>query len=805
MGTVLSLRSLRTSGVLLGVLALVLTCVPGPLTANAAATGWSSAVSVDPPHGSPRAISCASASFCAEVDTNGDAFTYNGTTWSAGVRIDFSSLGEVFPVTLNSVSCATASFCAAVDQAGNALMYDGTRWSPPIAIDSDILSSVSCPSTTFCAAVDHSGYVATYTGSGWSHPTLVDPGSAGAPRFVSCTSASFCAVVRGGGAVTYNGTSWSASTAIVLGPIMYGVSCASSAFCVAEGLYGFSGAASILFNGSTWSGASSGGAGVAVSCPSATFCAAVDGFGGASTYNGTTWHATSGLAYGFGSVSCASATFCMASGVANSVPVGTRGSTVSDNGATFRYDGSTWSSPVAVDPIGGGAGSVSCPVVGFCAEVAAGMDASVLSNGTWSFSSYVDNFNVSVRPAVSCVSTTYCLAVNNAGDVLTYNGTTWSTPISIDGGGGLAAVSCASTTFCVAVSASGDYVAYNGAGWSLPQAIDAGGDGFVAISCPTAAFCMALDYRGRSLTYNGSTWSSPANTSVGGNGGVSCPTSTFCIAVAGGAATTYSSGAWSPAVNLAGAVYTMSSVSCASPSFCATVDSGGFVRYFNGSVWSAGSQLSPAGVVGSLSCPAANYCVAIDAVGNAYTYGAAAPAVLPVLSKGPTISGTHRVGHRLTCRVTYIGATSVVFHWKRNGKAVGAAKATYVLTAKDYKTHLACTAQATSAAGSTAVSTSGRVLIRLGSPLALVRHQHATVAGTVRGGRTVKARVGRWTPKATSYTYQWLLAGKPIRHATHAAFAIPKADKGKRLSVKVVAHRRGYGNGSTISKSVVVG
>ena len=812
MGNVRSSRRLGTTGSLLGILAMVLTGVVGPVTtATAAAAGWTSAVSVDPPHGNPNSVSCPSSSFCAEVDTNGNAFLYNGTSWSAGLRIDSSSLGERFPVKLNAVSCASAALCVAVDQGGSAVMYDGTRWSAPIPIDSDILSSVSCPSTTFCAAVDHSGYVMTYNGAAWSHPTLVDPGDAGAPRFISCTSTSFCALVHGGAAVTWNGSVWSAATSIDLGPIMYGISCASSSFCVAEGFHGFSGAEAIVYSGGTWSAASSAGGGVAVSCTSLTFCVAVDASGGASSYNGTTWHATTGLAYGFGSVSCASTTFCVASGVANSVLVGGGGHTVSDNGAAYVYNGSTWSSPVAVDPSGGGAGSVSCPTTTFCAEVAPGMDASALVNGSWVFSSYVDNFNVSLTPAVSCVSPTYCVAVNNAGDALTWNGTTWSAPTSVDGGGGLAAVSCVSTTFCVAVSSSGDYVAFNGSGWSLPQTIDPSGNGLVAVSCAATTFCQALDYSGRSLTYNGSGWSSPTPASAGGYGGLSCPTTTFCVAVASGSVSTYSSGTWSAVSNIAGPVYTMSAVSCASTTFCASVDSGGFARYFTGGSWSAGVQIGPAGAIGSISCPAPTFCVAIDAVGNAYTFtgtssgGSSPPAATspPVLVKAPAISGTARVGHKLTCKVSYTGATSVAFHWKRNGKPVGKAKATYVLTAKDYKKHLTCTAQATNSVGSSAVSTSHSVLVRLGS--ALKRHKAPTLAGKVRAGLTVSVHLGTWSPKAGSFTYQWLLAGKPIRHATHARFTIPRADKGKRLSVKVVAHRSGYGSGSAVTKSVVVG
>ncbi|MDX6229850.1 MAG: hypothetical protein QOI76_3240 [Frankiales bacterium] len=806
MGDDLSHRHPRSPRLVLPVLVGLVLAVLGPLTsANAVPTGWSSPATIDPPHRTPTSISCPSSTFCAEVDAVGNAFTYNGTTWSAAVRIDNTALGEQFPVRLNSVSCASASFCAAVDELGNATTYNGSTWSTPVNIDSQRLGSVSCSSATFCAAVDHFGYVMTYNGSSWSRPTLVDPGDAGGPRFVSCPSASFCAVMRSAGVVTYNGASWSSSTALGIGPIVYGISCASSTFCVAEGVSGFSGAAATTFNGSTWSTPSAAGAGLSVSCPSSSFCAAGDAFGGVATYNGTSWTAPTNIANSLVSVSCPSSTFCAASGVANPVPVGGNGHTVSDYGAVYTYDGATWSSPTAVDPGGGGPGSVSCPSTTFCAAVAPGMDGLVYRSGAWTFDSYIDNFNVeTVAPAVSCVSATFCMAVNEAGDALTYNGNAWSAPDNIDGARGLTAVSCPAAAFCMAVSDAGDALAYNGSTWSLPTTIDADGNGLASVSCPTATFCVALDNSGKTLTYNGTTWTAPSTTIAAGSGGISCPTTTFCVAVSGGSAASYSGATWSSPVNIGGIA-----VSCATPTFCATVDSGGYAHIFNGSTWSAPNHVDIAAAISAISCPTASFCVATDIVGNAYTYGGAPPppvltppAAVPVLTGGPLVSGTPRVGHTLTCHASYAGATSVVYHWKRNGVTVGAARAKYALKAVDRKTHIRCTAQAGNAAGLSEVSTSRTLTIRLGSPL--VKHKAPSISGTAKVKSTVRAKVGTWTPKATSYSYQWLLGGKAIRHATHSSFTIPKQDKGKRLSLKVTAHRAGYANGSAISKTIKI-
>jgi hypothetical protein len=49
------------------------------------------------------------------VGSSGDAFTFNGTSWSSPKVIDPNGI-------LESVSCPTARFCAAVDYAGKVIV-----------------------------------------------------------------------------------------------------------------------------------------------------------------------------------------------------------------------------------------------------------------------------------------------------------------------------------------------------------------------------------------------------------------------------------------------------------------------------------------------------------------------------------------------------------------------------------------------------------------------------------------------------------------------------------------------------------
>ncbi len=83
--------------------------------------------------------------------------------------------------------------------------------------------------------------------------------------------------------------------------------------------------------------------------------------------------------------------------------------------------------------------------------------------------------------------------VGNAGNALTFDGTTWSTPTSIDPDGrGLSSVSCPSTTFCAAVDRSSRVLTFDGSSWTAPALLeDPFGRSLSAVSCATSTFCVA--------------------------------------------------------------------------------------------------------------------------------------------------------------------------------------------------------------------------------------------------------------------------------------------------------------------------
>jgi hypothetical protein len=65
------------------------------------------------------------------------------------------------------------------------------------------------------------------------------------------------------------------------------------------------------------------------------------------------------------------------------------------------------------------------------------------------------------------------------------------------------------------------------------------------------------------------------------------------------------------------------------------------------------------------------------------------------------------------------------------------------------------------------------------------------ISGKAKVGKTLKAKVGTWKPKP-KFTYQWYANGKAIKGAKKASLKLKKAQKGKRITVKVTATKKGY-------------
>jgi hypothetical protein len=392
-----------------------------------------------------QSVSCVSVTFCMAVTAAGQAFTFSGSTWSGPVADGLS--GAEF------ISCTSDTFCGAGGSNGATALFTGSGWSPPQqafpagqtvtgmacadqtcavvgggfqgqantyaageantlvsgtwtgALRVDVaggINSLSCPATSFCAAVTVGGDVVTGHPGGWQAPVhLADA----ALTAVSCTSATFCLASAGDGQQwTYDGAHWTSTLAATSDRLRTeGLSCVSPTFCVASGDLGLS-----VFNGATWS------------TPAAA---------------GPVWD----------SVSCATTTFCAASSLSN-------------NGYGFStiFDGKSWSAPAGSDSFVWG---LSCPVAGFCAagnSMAAG--GFVFTGGSWR-PVPVPESNPLYQ--VSCTARTFCAGLGLIYGY-SFNGTQWSQPtptgFSHDltfGSDQPTAISCVTSTFCVAANALG--------------------------------------------------------------------------------------------------------------------------------------------------------------------------------------------------------------------------------------------------------------------------------------------------------------------------------------------------------------
>ncbi len=276
------------------------------------------------------------------------------------------------------------------------------------------------------------------------------------------------------------------------------VSCPTASFCAAVDNSGYA----LTYDGTKWSAPADvdlANSLVSVSCPSASFCLAVDAVGNALTYNGSTWSApaSTGAVNMLTSVSCASASFCAA------VTAGGSGTGAS----ALTYNGSAWSAPAYFNYQVDAFGSVSCPSASFCVAVgtnysgSSGLAAWIYNGSSWSAMTVSDPGTDSAY--VSCPSASFCAAVDSAGNALTYSGGSWSAPTNINGPNSLGSVSCPSALVCVTV-ADENVLAYDGSSWSAPAPIDTTGHPLNSVSCPSTAFCAAVDGSGNALTYTGS-------------------------------------------------------------------------------------------------------------------------------------------------------------------------------------------------------------------------------------------------------------------------------------------------------------
>jgi hypothetical protein len=538
----------------------------------------------------------------AAATATGAAVTIDAAATAAHVTVSKPvAIDPLFQGELRAVSCPSTLFCAAIGSHDD-VQYatrGAASWSAPKLINGTTeLSHLSCTSATFCMATTSIGQVRIYDGDRWSRPTRIRSHHQFSAKIshpvISCTSRFFCmAVSKAGAAFRYNGHRWSAATRIESGAVISGLSCATSSFCVAT---------------------------------DGTKRANGEHLGAVIVYHHHHWSKPTVLdrPNPLTAVSCATTTFCAAVGTLHAYLLGKHG----------------WSKPQRVNGIDG-LNAVSCPAAGHCEAIDVVGDVSRLSGRTWSTRADVDqlnNFSVPFAPAISCASVTSCAIVDGAGYAVSLKGRTWRTQRLIDPDhGGLMDVSCATARFCAATDRNGAALTYDGTQWTAAHEIGPSlfhsarisyrpdAPGRMLISCPSPTFCVAAD-QGRSEIYSfdGHTWSGPTDIDPDESvTGLSCTSSSFCIAVdSSGNFTTFNGATWSAATEF-DQVGRPVAVSCTSPRFCVVVDyDSSSVRtralIDRSGVWSAPIRIGARGIQDTLdevSCAKPTYCAAIGYYG----------------------------------------------------------------------------------------------------------------------------------------------------------------------------------------------
>ncbi len=323
-------------------------------------------------------------------------------------------------------------------------------WSQPLTTlpPGGGFSSVACISDTFCVAsgggtgggdataqTSGSGVTVSWDGAAWSDPSVYFPapptGAVTAPILpaVACTSGPSCLIVDGSGHVsTGDGTNWSTVSALSPGTPVAG-----------EPVVGTTSPRD-----------------AAIACPSAKFCAVVDSTGNTYTMQGGRWLPTQSLGRSIAAarvgISCPSNSACVA-------VVGT--SVLDWNGSSWSLEPTPWT-PLLPDP--SGATAIACPTTSLCAIV----NGSTLSyrNGTKTWSSLQTIDPRGVLDAITCPSASFCVAADSGGSIVTWNGTSWSSPHQVipqatEYPGIGTSLACPSVHYCLVMNADGDFATYS--------------------------------------------------------------------------------------------------------------------------------------------------------------------------------------------------------------------------------------------------------------------------------------------------------------------------------------------------------
>ncbi len=574
---------------------------------------------------------------CAVMVTTSADATPSGAAPASSSHAPLWSSGTTLVPTkggVDVVSCATATYCVAGDHSGAVSYFDGSSWSTPQDVDgTNAISAIACPTTTFCVATDAAGQYVMMNGTTWSAPAAFHQFESLEMLGVSCSSVSFCVAVGETSNYTpvdyyYVNGAWNFD-AVNLGPTdnsaFDAVSCVATNVCYATDFSGsvttftLGAGSTPTFTHTTTKIDPTDQTYIAnsISCVSTTSCVAGSDTNQVSSFNGVSWTTVTPFLLSASGVlvSCV-ATTC----VANDSSAQAVSST-----APFT----TWSTPGSIT-VPSQINDFSCyPLLASAACQAVDNDgfSIAITLGTNAVPIYTASTTAFDPPhdltSVTCASATYCVAGDLAGEAVTYQGTTWSTPQVITTQPlGVREVRCSSSKHlatsprCAAVI--GDYEAYHlGSATSTWEPVP-GVTTTYAISCSSQCEYLAPEGKSTGLV-SGYLPKLPTNAIVSD---ASCPANeSTCFAIDTSGDFYVSKGStWSMGPRIEASPTTVTwALSCVSTSFCVAIDLTGHAYVFNGTKWSNPKRISSLGLY-ALSCGATYLCVATDLLGGAHVF-----------------------------------------------------------------------------------------------------------------------------------------------------------------------------------------
>jgi hypothetical protein len=462
---------------------------------------------------------------------------------------------------VQTVACGSKEFCVAGPATG-AYIWTGSQWRGPKKLGKHLPNGPACArGTTTCLYYSNTRTL-IHTSSGWTSVPL----PAGLTvTDIACASATFCEAVAGDTFAHYDGSNWQVDTAAPSDGFQT-IACAAPHYCLATGRY------SAELTGSTWTEksvsagtlvtldcavphhcvglvakrfrpASVGGTSVfggwswtfrdiptndtrllALSCPSATLCRAVDLQGRSFDLVHGKWRPRQ-LVPASGTlrtISCASAQWCMARDA---------------SGNALRWHDGHWSKPHPIDIAHGrfGETAISCSADRFCAALSENYgspDSKMIrySHGHWhhpqavspDIPKYAGNFGPS---DISCPAAGYCVVTIYQGRLFTYDHGSWSTSQRLSRH--LGRVACSSPQHC-AIDTGQSTLVSHGKSWRRVPALTGKGEFASVLNCLGTAFCFGTGFFDLADFHRG-VWGRLAGVRPGVQ---DCASRTYCVAEA---------------------------------------------------------------------------------------------------------------------------------------------------------------------------------------------------------------------------------------------------------------------------------